>query len=95
MIKHDTYANVVDFEWVINVLVDVAYVSKVDVGVEVEGVLLDVIGRVRSVREYAVGVLEKVLADEEVRARATDGGDDCAERGLVRAAVWVCGEYSR
>lgn len=95
VIKHDTYANVTDFEWVVNVLVDVAYVSKVDVGADVEAVLLDVVGRVRSVRDYAVGVLEKVVADEEIRVRAADGGEAGPERGLLRAAIWICGEYAR
>ncbi|WVQ79529.1 hypothetical protein IAT38_001628 [Cryptococcus sp. DSM 104549] len=91
MIAHDTYAHVDDFEWVLSVLVDVAYVSRVDVGEEVKAMVLDVVGRVRSVRGYAVGVLEKVVADEEFRERGRDG---TGEEGLIEAAVWVCGEYA-
>jgi AP-3 complex subunit delta-1 len=79
---------VTDFEWVISLLVDISYVAKVDVGASVGDMLLDVVGRVRGVREYAVGVLEKVVADEDLR-------EGEGEAGLVEAAVWICGEYSR
>lgn len=68
-----------------------AYVSRVDVGAEVKEMILDIIGRVRSVRGYAVGVLEKILGDEDLRERGRDGA---GEQGLVEAAVWVCGEYA-
>ncbi|ORY34975.1 armadillo-type protein [Naematelia encephala] len=91
IIAHDTYSNVPDFEWVVSVLIDVAYISQVDVGAEIKDILLDVIGRVRSVREYAVGVLEdKVIGDEEFRERGREG---TGEDGLMEAAVWICGEY--
>lgn len=92
IISHDTYVNVTDFEWVVSVLIDVAYVSNVDIGAEVKTMLLDVVGRVKSVREYAVRMLEKVLGDDELRARAAQG---TGEDGLLEAAVWICGEYAR
>lgn len=91
IIAHDTYADVDDFEWVISVLVDVAYVSRVDVGPRIHDMLLDVVGRVKSARGYAVKVLEKVLGDEELREQARQGG---SESGLLEAAVWICGEYT-
>ncbi|KAI9632944.1 putative delta adaptin-like subunit of the clathrin associated protein complex [Dioszegia hungarica] len=93
IVSANTYANVTDFEWVISLLVDISYVSQVDVGRIVKEMLEDVVGRVRSVREFAVGVLEKVLADEEVRERARDGSSE-EEAGVVQAAVWICGEHS-
>ncbi|WVF68678.1 hypothetical protein IAT40_003450 [Kwoniella sp. CBS 6097] len=91
IISYDTYVNVTDFEWVISVLIDIAYVSNVNVGDEIRRLVLDIVGRVKSVREYAVGVLEKVLGDEDFRERGRDG---TGEDGLIEAAVWVCGEYS-
>jgi AP-3 complex subunit delta-1 len=92
VISFDTYVNVSDFEWVVSVLVDVAYVSNVNVGAEVKSLLLDVVGRVRSVRGFAVDVLEKALDDENLIEKSRESG---AEAGLVEAAVWICGEYAR
>ena len=93
--QHDTYSNVTDFEWVINRLVDVAYVSKVNEGVWIRDMIMDIVGRVRDVRAHAVRVLEKVLGDAELRGRVGGAGVGEAEMGLMLAAVWVCGEYSR
>lgn len=92
IISNDTYVNVTDFEWVVSVLIDVAYVSNVDVGAEIKTMLLDVVGRVKSVREYAVRMLEKVMGDEDLRERSAQG---TGEDGLLEAAVWICGEYAR
>lgn len=91
IISHDVYSNVTDFEWVVSVLVDVAYVSHVNVGERIRETLLDVVGRVKSVRAYAVSVLEKVVADDDFRERAQE---NTGEDGLLEAAVWICGEYS-
>jgi AP-3 complex subunit delta-1 len=63
----------------------------VDVGAEIRDMLLDVVGRVKSVRTYAVGVLEKVIGDEAFRERGRDG---TGEEAVVEAATWICGEYS-
>jgi len=92
IISNNTYVNVTDFEWVISVIIDVAYVSNVDVGTEIKTMLLDVVGRVKSVREYAVRMLEKVIGDDDLRERAAQG---TGEDGLLEAAVWICGEYAR
>ncbi|WWC73451.1 uncharacterized protein I206_107421 [Kwoniella pini CBS 10737] len=91
IISYDTYVNVSDFEWVISLLVDLAYVSHVNVGEQIKNLVLDIVGRVKSVRQYAVGVFEKVLSDEDLRERGRDG---TGEDGLIEAAIWVCGEYS-
>lgn len=73
-------------------LIDVAYVSNVDIGKEINAMLLDIVGRVKSVRQYAVKTLEKVVADETLRER---GDQSSAELSLLEAAVWICGEYAR
>jgi len=91
IITHDTYVNITDFEWVVSVLVDVAYVSNVNVGARIKEILLDVVGRVRSVRPFAVKVLEKALNDEGLREKARE---KTGEDGLIEAAVWICAEYA-
>lgn len=72
-------------------LVDVAYVSRVNVGQDIKRMILDVVARVKSVRNYAVSVLEKVLGDDDFKERI--GDDNESADGLIEAAVWVCGEY--
>ncbi|KAL7424899.1 AP-3 complex subunit delta [Cryptotrichosporon argae] len=91
IIAQDTFVHVTDFEWAVSVLVDVAYVSRVDVGERIRALMLDICGRVKSVRPYAVIVLEKVVGDEDFRER---GRDKTGEDGLLEAAIWICGEYA-
>nr|KIR46969.1 AP-3 complex subunit delta-1 [Cryptococcus bacillisporus CA1280] len=91
ILSQDTYANVTDFEWVLSVLVDIAYVARVNVGQDIKKMVLDVVARVKSVRNYAVSVLEKVLGDDDLREKI--GDDNESADGLIEAAVWVCGEY--
>lgn len=91
ILSQDTYANITDFEWVLSVLVDIAYVARVNVGQDIKKMVLDVVARVKNVRNYAVSVLEKVLGDDDLREKI--GDDNESADGLIEAAVWVCGEY--
>jgi hypothetical protein len=49
---------------IVSVLVDLAYVSNVDIGTQIRDQLVDVVGRVRAARSYAVKVMVKVLSDD-------------------------------
>lgn len=90
--SQSTYDNVVDFEWYLSVLVDLAYVANVNVGARIRDQLVDVVGRVRAARRYAVKLMVKVLCDETF---STENGEEgsCAE--VLWAAGWICGEYGR
>ncbi|PIL31329.1 hypothetical protein GSI_06027 [Ganoderma sinense ZZ0214-1] len=88
--SQDVYDNVTDFEWYISVLVDLAYVARVDVGAEIREQLVDITGRVRATRRYAVQVMVKLLSDESFLHNASDDGG-CPE--VLWAAAWICGEY--
>lgn len=90
--SQDTYENVIDFEWYLSVLVDLAYVASVKVGQEIRDQLVDVVGRVRAARRYAVKLMVKLLNDETFFLNASDE-DSCAE--VLWAAAWICGEYCR
>lgn len=81
-----------DFEWYLSVLVDLAYVANVNVGARIRDQLVDVIGRVRAVRPYAVKLMVKLLGDDNFVEETGDEGS-CAE--VLWAAAWICGEYSR
>lgn len=88
--SRDTYASVTDFEWYLSVLVDLAYIASVDVGLQIRDHLVDVIGRVRAARRYAVKLMVKLLNDDTFLLNASDEGS-CAE--VLWAAAWICGEY--
>lgn len=92
MCSQNTYENVADFEWYLSVLVDLAYVSKVDIGAKIRDQLVDVVGRVRAARGYAVKLMVKVLSDDTFLLHAGDPGS-CSE--VLWAAAWICGEYCR
>lgn len=90
--SQDVYANVTDFEWYISVLVDLAYVARVNIGAEIREQLVDITGRVRAARRYAVQVMVKLLSDDSFLHNASDEGG-CHE--VLWAAAWICGEYCR
>ncbi|KAG6911280.1 hypothetical protein DXG01_002119 [Tephrocybe rancida] len=90
MCSQSTYENVTNFEWYISVLVDLAHVANVDVGAEIRDQLVDVIGRVRAVRRYAVRLMYQLISDDTMLRNAQDEGS-CSE--VLWAAAWICGEY--
>ncbi|GBE77252.1 AP-3 complex subunit delta [Sparassis crispa] len=86
----DTYDNVVDFEWYLSVLVDLAYIADVEVGAEIRDQLVDVTSRVRAARRFAVQLMVKLLTDDSFLLNAQEEGS-CAE--VLWAAAFICGEY--
>ncbi|KAJ7292982.1 adaptin N terminal region-domain-containing protein [Mycena rebaudengoi] len=84
------YENVTNFEWYLSVLVDLAHVANVDVGVQIRDQLVDVVGRVKAVRRYAVKLMYTLLCDDTILHNARDEGS-CSE--VLWAAAWICGEY--
>lgn len=90
MCSSSTYDNVVDFEWYLSVLVDLAYISNVDIGAQIRDQLVNVVGRVKAARTYAVKLMVKVLSDETLMLNAGEPGS-CSE--VLWAAAWICGEF--
>ncbi|KZT08745.1 Ap3d1 protein [Laetiporus sulphureus 93-53] len=88
--SQDTYDNVIDFEWYLSVLVDLAYVSGANVGPQIRDQLVDIVGRVRGARRYAVQLMVKALTDDSFLLNASEEGS-CAE--ILWAAAWICGEH--
>lgn len=88
--SRSTYENVSNFEWYLSVLVDLAHVASVDVGAEIRDQLVDVVGRVRGARRYAVKLMYTLLSDDTMLRNATEQGS-CSE--VLWAAAWICGEY--
>ncbi|CAL1694631.1 unnamed protein product [Somion occarium] len=88
--SQNTYENVVDFEWYLSVLVDLAYVASVDIGAQIRDQLVDVTARVRGARRFAVSLMVKLLCDDSFLNNAGEPGS-CSE--VLWAAAWICGEY--
>lgn len=90
MCSQSTYENVTNFEWYLSVLVDLAHVANVDIGSEIRDQLVDVVGRVRASRPYAVKLMYTLISDEAMLRNASVEGS-CSE--ILWAAAWICGEY--
>lgn len=96
-----TYSNVSNFEWYIDTLVELAYLSlalpaettvgAVSIGVKIRDQLIDVAARVRAIRPYAVESMARLLGDEAF----LDTGDGVEIAQVLVAAAWICGEYCR
>ena len=92
MCSHDTYDNVVDFQWYLSVLLDLTYVASVKVGEQIRDQLVDIVARVRGVKRWAVELMTRLMRDDTFLANSQEEGS-CAE--VLWAAAWICGENSR
>jgi len=90
--SQSTYDNVTNFEWYLSVLVDLAHVANVNVGGQIRDQLVDIVGRVKAARVYAVKLMYTLLSDDTMLRNAREEGS-CAE--VLWAAAWICGEYCR
>jgi hypothetical protein len=90
--SHDTYDNVVDFQWYLSVLLDLTYVASVKVGDQIRDQLVDIVARVRGVKRWAVELMTRLVRDDTFLANSQEDGS-CAE--VLWAAAWICGENSR
>ncbi|KAJ1968790.1 AP-3 complex subunit delta [Dispira parvispora] len=90
MCSANTFANVVNFEWYLAVLVDLVYVAGVNVGEILNSQLLEVTVRVKSVREFAIKMMIRLLADQTLIETAVQPQ---ANTRVLYAAAWAVGEY--
>jgi AP-3 complex subunit delta-1 len=74
------------------VLVDLAHVANVNVGAQIRDQLVDIVGRVKGARGFAVKLMYTLLSDDTMLRNASDEGN-CSE--VLWAAAWICGEYCR
>ena len=99
MCARQTYANVANFTWYTDVLVDLAYIAltiqpesgNLDLllGVKLRDTLIDVAARVKAVRPYMVNKLAQLLGDEDF----LENGEGAGASEVLGAAAWICGEY--
>ncbi|KAJ3755997.1 adaptin N terminal region-domain-containing protein [Lentinula raphanica] len=90
MCSQNTYENVTNFEWYLSVLVDLAHVANVGIGPQIRDQIVDVVGRVKAVRRYAVQLMTSLLNDDTM-IRDAQAEESCSE--VLWAAAFICGEY--
>ncbi|RGB27440.1 adaptin N terminal region-domain-containing protein [Rhizophagus diaphanus] len=88
--SQNSYSNITNFEWYIAVLVDLTYVSGVKVGEILTQQIMDVGVRVKSVRQYCVKTMQRLISDANLLENCKLP-DSNAE--VLYAAAWISGEY--
>ncbi|GAA5826066.1 hypothetical protein JCM3770_005228 [Rhodotorula araucariae] len=101
MTSSGTYSNVSNFAWLIDTLVELAYIAQTlspepapgvsSTGVQLRDQLIDVAARVRQIRPYATKRMAQLIMDEDL----LDGGEGADAAEVLGAAAWICGEYCR
>lgn len=100
MCSQATYSNVANFEWYIDVLIDLSRLAmslpheptsqaSPSLGVRLRDQLVDVTARVRAVRPVAVQKMAALLGDDTL----LENGDGSEVSEILGAAAWICGEY--
>lgn len=83
ILQQYNYGNVTDFEWLVDLLIELAYISttlpnaSASLQRQVGDVLVDVSARAKAIRPYAVSKCLRVLPDKV----------------LEQSAAWIVGEY--
>jgi AP-3 complex subunit delta-1 len=92
MCSQNHYHHVTDFEWYITVLVGITYAAGVNVGDVLTNQLMDVSVRVKSVREFSVKQMYRLLQDKQFLETAKRRDSNIQ---VLSAAAWICGEYCK
>ncbi|KAJ9051469.1 AP-3 complex subunit delta [Entomophthora muscae] len=91
MCSREKYSNVPNFEWYAATLIDLVYISKVDVGELIGEQLLNVAVRVQSVREYVLQGVCRLLSDTTL---LMDSSLPESNAKVLESAAWIAGEYA-
>ena len=85
------YQYIVDFEWYINVLVELTHVQGTKHGKRISDQLLDVCIRVQVIREFGVQNMVQLLHDTRLTAENPTENGICE---VLYAASWIVGEFN-
>ncbi|GAA5898881.1 Apl5p [Sporobolomyces salmoneus] len=103
MSSSGTYANVSNFAWLIDILIELTYISLTiqpdlsntprtpSIGSKLRDQFIDVAARVRAIRPYAAQKAAALIQDEDL----LDQGDGIEAAEVLGAAAWIGGEYCR
>ncbi|KAI0243748.1 AP-3 complex subunit delta [Massospora cicadina] len=91
MCSRDKYCNVPDFEWYVATLIDLVYVSRVDVAELIGEQLLNVAVRVQSVRNYSLQGVVRLISDTTL---LLDASLPESNAEVLESAALIAGEYA-
>ncbi|CAO1629541.1 unnamed protein product [Parajaminaea phylloscopi] len=86
--QEETFANIDDFEWYLDVLCRLIRLPDAETAARVRDQIVEITARVRAARPFAVSHMTRLLeaADSSLQTREQDDA-------VLQAAAWVCGEY--
>ncbi|KAG9286104.1 hypothetical protein G9A89_022781 [Geosiphon pyriformis] len=88
--SQNSYNNIANFEWYVAVLVDLTFIAGTKVGDLLSNQIMDVGVRVKSVRQYCVKAMQRILFDATILENCTLPDSNCE---VLYAAAWIAGEY--
>lgn len=89
--SQNTYAQVTDFDWYVQVLLELTHVRGTKHGALISAQLLDVATRVKVVRPLCVRLMSELLRDSRL---VVESPDSSTLFEVLHAAAYICGEYA-
>ncbi|TPX42933.1 hypothetical protein SeMB42_g03760 [Synchytrium endobioticum] len=88
--SRDTYANITNFEWYIDILARLVSAPNIKAGSSIGEQMLDVVIRVPEAIEHAVHVCNTLIVDDNLIASVDT---ELNNIDVLYAVAWICGEY--
>lgn len=86
----ENYANIANFKWYLDILINLTQVKSATHGKLIASQLIDVLIRVKSIRDYGVQEMIKLLSSPELQ---TESSETSAVFEVLYAAAWLTGEF--
>lgn len=88
----DNYANVSNFKWYLQILIDMTEVKGIEHGTLIASQMMDVMIRVKSIRSFGVSEMVKLLSASFILGESTATSNIFE---VLYAASWTVGEFIR
>jgi AP-3 complex subunit delta-1 len=86
----DNYANIANFKWYLEILINLTQIKSAVHGKLISAQLMDVLIRVKSIREHGVHEMIKLLNSPQIQ---TESLETSAVFDVLYAAAWLTGEF--
>jgi AP-3 complex subunit delta-1 len=86
----DNYANITNFKWYLEILIHLTQIKSATHGKLIAAQLIDVLIRVKSIRDFGVQEMIKLLSSPQLQ---TESLETSAVFEVLYAAAWLTGEF--